>query len=269
MNNLEYLISAAGGNETAIMVIKNPKYRLWYEEQGERMREKYKPPFVKYKAEQAGFLILNQNHFEMAGGELCGNGTRAAAVALYKINGNTNLSYTVSGFKGNVKSILEVVSREKYIVKSVFNGMKTPVYDAELSGMNVKIVDLIGIVHVIINGDLPKDFEDKHHKISDKLKLDRWSAVGVVWYQEVGDGIKINPVVRVYGKIDPLTGIKSKDAFYYQRACGSGSIAVSAVTGETNIIQVTNDVIEVEITSNYVSLKSEMGLEVYHNDYSI
>jgi hypothetical protein len=98
MNNLEYLISAAG-NETAIMVIENLKYGMWYEEQGERMRDKYKPPFVKYKAEQSGFLILNQNHFEMAADELCGNATRVIAVVLYKTNGNTDLSYTISGFK--------------------------------------------------------------------------------------------------------------------------------------------------------------------------
>jgi hypothetical protein len=153
---------------------------------------------------------------------------------------------------------VEIVSEEKYIVKSVFNGMKTPISDAEVNGMKVKIVDLIGIVHVIINGDLPKDFEDNHREISDKLKLDRWSAAGVVWYQEVGNGIKINPVVRVYGKIDPVNRVKSKDAFYYEKSCGSGSIAVSAVTGETKITQVTNDTIKVEVTPKYVSLKSEM-----------
>lgn len=266
MNNLEYLISAAGGNETAIMVIENPQSRQWYEEQGKKMRDKYKPPLVKYEAEQSGFLILNQNHFEMASGELCGNATRAAAVALYKINGNTNSSYTISGFEGSIESNLELVSQEKYIVKSIFNGMKVLICETVFNGVNVKIVNLIGIVHVIINGDLPKDFKEKHYKISNELKLNRWPAAGVIWYQKIGNTIKINPVIRVYGKIDPITGVKTKDTFYYERSCGSGSIAVSAVTKETKITQVTNKIIEVEITAKYISLKSEMKLEIQDNN---
>jgi len=55
-----YIITAAGGNATAIKVLMEKKSRSYYAARGSELINKYEAKEV----EQAGFLILNQNYFD-------------------------------------------------------------------------------------------------------------------------------------------------------------------------------------------------------------
>jgi diaminopimelate epimerase len=245
----EYLIAAAGGNVTAIRTIGAREAARWYAGRGEELRRKY----AKWGVEQEGFLIVPERHFQMAGGEFCGNATRAVAVIFFEIDGRAEMEYTVSGFCGKVSSAVMRVRDRVYDVTSVFTGMVVGQMDVVLEdGVAVSVVDLGGIVHVLIEGDLPRDYEVRHGLVARELGLLGRPAVGVVWYQRIGGGVRIDPVVWV----------KDVDTFYRETSCGSGSIAAAKVGGVRRIIQVTGEFIEVEISAGLVSLRSEM--EVLH-----
>ena len=66
------VIAAANGNGTAIEVITSPLTRTEYVSRGRILGENTE----RLGAEQAGFLVSSQSHFEMAGGEFCGNASR-------------------------------------------------------------------------------------------------------------------------------------------------------------------------------------------------
>ena len=88
------VITAANGNGTAIEVITSPLTRTEYVSRGRILGENTE----RLGAEQAGFLVLSQSqsHFEMAGGEFCGNASRAAAVLFSKLRGADNVEFTVA-----------------------------------------------------------------------------------------------------------------------------------------------------------------------------
>jgi diaminopimelate epimerase len=262
MGHLEYLVKAADGNGTAIMVLDGPKSRNWYVKQGNKLLAKFK----KLGAEQAGFLILGSHpHFEMAGGEFCGNAPRAAGVVLSLVKEKTvcNYSYTMSGFSGMVNaSIRKMKSANTFNTTCVFPEMKIELYKTTiLGGQIVNIADLGGIVHVIIDGTIPEseaEYKATHKKVMSELCLGDWDAVGVVWRRFTMSEIVIDPVVWV----------KKSNTFFYETSCGSASIAVVATaTGmqkrPVRVYQPTGKPIIVEIAENFVSLKSEM--EVCYN----
>jgi diaminopimelate epimerase len=249
-NQKEYLIAAAGGNITAIQVIDSPQSSEWYAEHGKALGEKYD----SLGAEQAGFVIPSIPHFQMAGGEFCGNATRAVAIILSEFGYPSEMSYTVSGFSGAVTSVVRKIDDRVYDVTSVFPDMVLEQKDVTLtSGGSASVVDLGGIVHVLIEGALPKDYEPLHRVITEELGLQDRAAVGVVWYQENGDSVKINPVVWV----------KAVTTFYPESSCGSGTIAAAKVTGVSSIFQVTGELIDAIIEKHAVRLHSKM--EVLHH----
>jgi len=242
------LVTAAGGNGTAIEIIDAPLPRSQYETRGKVLGDEFEP----FGAEQAGFLIPSQSHFEMAGGEFCGNASRAAALLLSDIENRSEVRFTVSGFDGTVDAVVNKTSDTLYDVRCEFPGMPTDVRQVVLdNGQRASIVDLGGIVHVVVEGDFPEDdavYKDMHRAITKQFGLGDREAVGVVWFERTGTGVQIHPVVWV----------KAVDTFFYEASCGSGTIAVGRVTGETEITQPTGKNIRAEITPGNVALESEM-----------
>ncbi len=247
------IITAAGGNGTAIQTIRKPLSRAEYEQRGKLLGQEAEAD----GAEQAGFLILDDHHFEMAGGEFCGNATRAAA-ALFaeadKACEECEVSFTVSGFDGTVSATVNKLSDTVFDVRCAFPDMPVDVKRVELSdGQSADVVDLGGIVHVLIEGDFPEErsvYEVTHQAIVDELGFGDRDAVGVIWYQRDGDAIVMHPVVWV----------RAVDTFFYEQSCGSGTIAVGAVTGVTSIVQPTGQSITVEFNEGTVTLQSEMEI---------
>lgn len=248
MKTKQKLVTAAGGNGTAIEIINRALARGDYESRGKILES----DFENLGAEQAGFLVLDENHFEMAGGEFCGNATRSAAVLLYQEYDKDDLSFTVSGFTGAVHASVKSLTDTTFFVEVAFPGMMVDTKEVTLEdGTPASIVDLGGIVHVVIEGAFPEDKEVytlKHRQIVEQFNLGERDAVGVVWFQREQDAIVIHPVVWV----------RAVDTFYYESSCGSGTIAVGKVTDTSSIIQPTGKVISAEVTEDRVILSSEM-----------
>lgn len=244
----ETLILAAGGNGTAIRIIDDPLTRSEYEQVGADLGERMEAD----GAEQAGFLVLNEHHFEMAGGEFCGNASRAAALLFSRADGKDDVSFTVSGFDGTVSATVNKTSDATYRVRCVFPGMPTDVTEVTLDdGTPASIVDLGGIVHVVVEAPFPEDpavYKEAHRTITEKFNLGERDAVGVVWFQRTGDAIEMHPVVWV----------KAINTFFYETSCGSGTIAVGRVTHVPSIIQPSGKSISADITEDAVILESEM-----------
>ncbi len=250
MLNKTYVITAAGGNGTAIRILDKPLSRAEYAEQGKQLGQEME----KFGAEQAGFLIdsISIPHFEMAGGEFCGNAARSVAILISRIQERQSVSFTMSGFAGVVRAFVRELSSSDYFVECVFPELPTKTEKIDLEdGKQATIVDLGGIVHVVIEGDFPENPEEykaKHRNFVHDLSLGNRDAVGVIWFKMAGNSVRMHPVVWV----------KEIDTFFYEKACGSGTIAVAKVTGINIVIQPTGQTIEALIGKNSVTLRSEM-----------
>lgn len=252
VNSRDKLVTAAGGNGTAIRILDTPLNRADYARDGRALIE----AMERDGAEQAGFLILSDRHFQMAGGEFCGNASRAAALLFSKAFGLSELQFTVSGFDGTVNATVDKQSDTLYDVHCEFPGMPTVVKHVTLdNGQLADIVDLGGIVHVVIEGAFPSDessYRAAHRAIMEQFGLSQRDAVGVVWFERTGDSVVMHPVVWV----------RDIDTFFYEESCGSGTIAVGRVTGAQSVVQPTGKSIKVRIDEGLVVLESEM--EVVH-----
>jgi histidine racemase len=248
-----YVITAAGGNPTAIRTIKNQLTRKNYEKFGGQLMLETE----KYGVEQAGFLLQKPNnefHFEMSGGEFCGNAARSVALVISQITGKSENSFTMSGYPGLVQS---KVTANHYVCCE-FKGLPTVKQDIQIEELNASVVDLGGIVHVVIESEFPKDYEIIHNKITKSLNLQNRDAVGVIWIKRNGDSVRMDPVVWV----------KSINTFFYETACGSGTIAVSATTGVKRITQPSGQDIFAMVEKDTVILESEMKI-VFENQEQI
>lgn len=247
MENKVYVITAAGGNATAIMVLPEAKTRAEYEKIGRDLIFDNQDKSV----EQAGFLIIADQHFEMSGGEFCGNAARAVAILFSKLNGKNQVEFTMSGFPKTVRASLSELTPGQFLVECHFPEMPLQVSAVDV-GQEAQLVDLGGIVHVIIEAEFPvDDFETKHRQITKSLNLDNREAVGVVWAKKD----------EFTAKIDPVVWVKGVDSFFYESSCGSGSIAAAKVLGFSQIFQPTGKVITVLIKEKEVILTSEMEVK--------
>ncbi|WP_291563219.1 MULTISPECIES: hypothetical protein [unclassified Clostridium] len=243
---MKYLVSAAGGNTTVIQLIENSQTREWYSSNGNELIKKYD----NFEVEQSGFLIPKDLHFEMAGGEFCGNASRAAAAVFSILRKESIVDFTVSGFNGIVHSTVNKYSDNEYNVESIFNGMNILSKEVKFSnGTQAFLVDLGGIVHIVIEGELPSNYKDIHKEVTSELGLLSRSAVGVVWYTK-----RENKQVKIH----PIIWVNQVNTFYYETSCGSASIAVAVVTGINEIEQVTGEFILTKISKEFVSLKSKI-----------
>lgn len=250
--NQALVITAAGGNGTAIRIIDQPLSREQYALEG----KVFGVANEKYGAEQAGFLIPSERHFEMAGGEFCGNAARSAAVLFSRIWNTDAVAFTMSGYDGLVKATLKESAPNTYLAECVFAGLPTKQTDLVLrNGQPVSVVDLGGIVHVMIEAPFPVEpssYEALHRSIVCELSFEERGAVGVIWFERISEKVGIYPVVWV----------REVNTFFFEQSCGSGSIAAGKVTGVSSIIQPTGRDIEVAITASGVTLRSLM--EVVH-----
>lgn len=246
-----FVVSAAGGNATAMRIVLNYLAREEYSAHG-RMMEK-SPLASEAEVEQSGFVVLNDRHLEMSGSEFCGNATRAAAVLLSKAIGEAQFEMTVSGYTGPVQAKVTPEVGDNFVVEVVFGNMPLSAIPANID-RDAVVVDLGGIVHVLVNEQFPGEEAAKivHREVTEKLGLRTRPAVGVVWVTATEKGMRIDPVVWV----------RDQDTFYYEKACGSASIAVGFNYRATRVTQPSNQDIEVRVDGNEVTLSSHM--EVVH-----
>ena len=111
------VLTVAGGNPTAIRILDQPQSRTWYAHAGAALRHAATNrlrattgPLAALEAEQAGFLIPSAQHFEMSGGELCGNAVLSASLLQARRQPHRTLTLTTSGIAHPVR-IVEVTPR--------------------------------------------------------------------------------------------------------------------------------------------------------------
>lgn len=246
-----YIIAAAGGNATAIRVLDKAQERSWYEREGRTLMQGTESRGV----EQAGFLIPSEGHFEMAGGEFCGNAARSAALLMARLTGDPMPAFTMSGCKGTVQGTVDLTDDGMHgTVRCAFPNLPVLITQTNvLGGTPATIVDLGGIVHVLVQQPFPRnDYQRIHREITRELNLSERAAVGVCWYEDDGEIVRIEPVVWVRGI----------DSFFHETSCGSASISVACALHREHVQQPSGQFITVTVGSDFVALSSKM--EVTH-----
>ncbi len=243
MRELIYITTAAGGNATAIQILEEALDGKEYARKGKKLIDE----FQNFQVEQAGFLIPKDKHFEMSGGEFCGNTAGAAAILLGNTFEKQEIDFTMSGFEGDITGCFNNIRTNKYSVKCVFPNLSL---DIEQIDDNMYLADMGGIIYVVIKGKTPTGCETFHRRLIRRLNLEDRKAVGAVWVQNDGDAVKIDPVVWV----------KEIDSLFYETSCGSGSIAVAKVMNKANIIQPTGKVIKIFFEGQDVVVNSEIQI---------
>lgn len=174
------------------------------------------------KVEQIGFV--DNNRLTLMGNELCVNGTIAFASTL-----SSKGKFNTSGV-------------DDYIEYKNVNGLTSIRLNITLK-QEGDIVIFPGIGYLCTN---------KRLKITKPIMLDLASmynlpAFGVVFYKN--------------NYINPTVYVKQTNSLIDETACGSGSIAVSLITGYREIIQPTGGKIFVDIRNENITVSAEVTEE--------
>ncbi len=222
---------AAQGNPTGVIQFPDSTQRSRYAEIARGIMS------GNSSIEQFGFLE-GTAHFQMSGGEFCGNAARVAALLISQQTGNTTGSFTMSGVPGEVR--YEILPDGQ--VRCEFPGLSMQTNRAELmGGLAGQMVDMGGIVHVVLAPSVqfandPERYQAVHADAVRELNLSDCPAVGVIWQEQAGQEVKIHPVVWV----------RDISSFFYETACGSGTLAVLEASGlnDLTIIQPSGKAIQ-------------------------
>lgn len=229
----QFVVKAAGGNPTAFRVLDVAKDREYYERDGATMMDEY----PEHGVEQSGFWVPSDMHMEMAGGEFCGNATRAAAALHHHLTGESDFTQTVSGYDGPVQSQVTPLDDDtsRVLVTVRFDNLTAEAKPVDVVTPELpegsQIVDLGGIVHVIVHGKFPERHHEHHRAIRDALQLNDRGAVGVLWLSPVEDGDESSI------HMEPVVWVRAIDTLFHEGSCGSGSIAATAATGKSIVRQ--------------------------------
>lgn len=166
------------------------------------------------EVEQVGSidLALSDPQLKMAGGELCINATRSAALLWSKRHSKETFAIEVSGFVGKISATVKGEYVELEIPDTVI-----------IEKANVPegvLIDLQGIRFVVVRDVINQEVRDElMKKYSDTVP-----AMGVLFVREEGEAIVIDPWIRV----------QSTGVYINETACGSGSIAACIATGKSS-----------------------------------
>ena len=191
------------GNIT--LFVQTPVDRSQYGAVGEKLLA-----LPQLQAEQVGFLCEN-GRLAMAGGEFCGNATRAFGLLTARergLAGRRRLTLSVSGCE---KAVAVDVDTESGTARAE---MPLPRFvRAETVGnVHGTLVHLGGIAHFVVSGVEPsEEFFAEAEPLF--LSLGALDAYGVIFL----DGTRMTPLVKV-----PAT-----KAFIWEGSCGSGSLAAA------------------------------------------
>lgn len=224
---IEYRIYKPSGNDTALVngIDFNDKKK---KNINDEIMKKHN------NVEQVGFLNNDKYELQMAGGEFCGNATRSAVY-----------SY-LDGKEGNIHI---TVNKDKILEAGIDKNGKVwteiPLYKAsdwiDNTQKGIYIVKMEGMRTIVIKSDIAGEYlKNKRYlknagmKLIKEYELENNEAVGVMFCENLGEKIKINPIVWV----------KKADTLFYETACGSGTTAVGMVESYERKKDVKIDVIQ-------------------------
>ncbi|QQS39510.1 hypothetical protein IPM62_02770 [Candidatus Woesebacteria bacterium] len=205
MKTYKYNIYRPGGNDTALVtaMVKN----VVLKGQINKMIMKANP-----KVEQVGFVDKKNKVLEMAGGEFCGNATRAATY--YFLGGKQGvLEIKTSGVKNRLLSGI----KGNYEVWT-----RIPIYKDLKKITKIEIgyiVPMQGITHVVTEIPIGENIKKQGFDILTSLNLITKPAAGVIYVSKTKGGLKIDPVIWV----------RNIETLFYETACASGTAAVGLI----------------------------------------
>ncbi|MBN1684088.1 MAG: hypothetical protein JW855_01435 [Gammaproteobacteria bacterium] len=167
--------------------------------------------------EQVGFIYQENGQFylEMAGGEFCGNATRSAVVMFLNGEKNQEIAIHVSGVIGVLNAGIDSEG-------NVYTEIPIPKSNFIQECADYSIIKLEGIVHFIVPQKTPIKNKEKAKQLAknllnkDSTIIKDFLAAGVIFLTKQKHDFYIEPVVFV----------KSIKTFFYETACGSGTIAI-------------------------------------------
>lgn len=178
-------------------------------------------------AEQVGFIVSPKKstsilRLDMSGGEFCGNGVLAAAAyARYKgLTSMNDFFIEASGTASALRCFVEETSPHVFDAKAempsprAIEPMSVKVGGRDIQGT---IVHMDGIAHFLIEEWLKNDdFSFIMKELTSRLEE---PAIGIISYRERGENDY---------EMRPFVYVKTTQAECFERACGSGSLALGA-----------------------------------------
>ena len=169
----------------------------------------------RFKAEQVGFL-LGGGRMEMAGGEFCGNATRAFGLLTAKERGLTGKQHLTLSVSGCEKAVGVDVDTDAGTARAE---MPLPLFAREetVNGAHGTLVHLGGIAHFVVSDVEPSEafFAAAEPMFASLGALD---AYGVIFL----DGENMKPLVKV----------PAVNSLVWEGSCGSGSLAAAIARSE-------------------------------------
>lgn len=165
--------------------------------------------------EQVGFISPAYEgaplRMDMMGGEFCANATRAYGLysaGFYDTDGLVDIEVYVSGHEGTTDVIADVKNQKAYVALDAALDKK----DVEIAGKKLKLIELPGISHLIVEEKEDKEFVDEALKILKENYMAE--AYGIIFFDK--EKLEIVPYVYVEGS----------DTLVREGSCGSATVAV-------------------------------------------
>ena len=171
-------------------------------------------------AEQVGYACPapegTDGHMEMAGGEFCGNASRAYGMLMAKkmgVRGKARLTLEVSGSDRLVGVELDTEAG----TASADMPLPRSAAARELGGVGGVLVDLGGIVHFVVrrepDGTLMDALDALMRDSRAKGEFSEAEAYGVIFLHD--------------GRMTPLVKVPAAGSLVWEGSCGSGSLAAA------------------------------------------
>lgn len=260
-----WVLTSAGGNPTAIAFLSELLERHAYEAGSEGLwrdaAADLRAAESQLEVEQAGYIIPSASHFEMAGGEFCGNGVLSAAMLMAQAHRSESVTFTASGLTEPIQAVVKFVS--KYVAQvsceMQMGALPETFGRSSLGPLELTIVDLesMGITHLICQTPFPgpKPAREALEAALDSLDYRATKpAVGMIWTKETDDGVAI----------EPLVWVRAEGTMIHETACGSGSLAAALAHkgkgARCSVVQPTGYSIDVTIDDHRVVQSSEIRI---------
>ena len=180
-------------------------------------------------AEQAGFLVAPHSEeallrIEMSGGEFCGNATLSAAALAAAEGAESPFFVECSGAEDPLQAEAHPLGTGRWLARAEMpqaHEVRRISLDGFSFGGAAICVSLLGIAHFVVEAaDLSAaDYDALLARLMRETDAD---AYGVVPFERMG---------RDHFRIRPYVAVPSAKSRVFERACGSGSLALALAEG--------------------------------------
>lgn len=177
----------------------------------------------EFAAEQVGFCCTAEDGFdgymEMAGGEFCGNATRAYGFMMAAVKGLKGRSRIKLHVSGSDEPVEVDVDMDRGTARS---SMPLPKFIERRAAGGVKgiLVHLGGIAHFVVKDQSPSESFFEKAEADIFAGMNDLDAYGVMFLE------------GSTGRLTPLVKVPSANSLFWEGSCGSGSLSVAIAETE-------------------------------------